>query len=1019
MKKSFQILLITFLFVGLTMNVDAQQRLTGSITGMVIDSDGNPLPGCTVTLTGPALQGQIIFVTSEAGTFRFPSVPPGSDFTCTLEMPGFKTIVRPGLKVNVGKATNISVTMELSSLQEEVTVVAFSPTVDVKASKTAVNYSKSFIYNMPIARDLYDVLNSIPGSVSEGVSYRRTSFISGGTVRGNQYSVDGVTINDPVVMYPMTNINIDVYEEVEMGLSGHPAEVGLADAGFVNIVTKSGGNDFHGGGTVEFYNEDMQKSLLSQEDLEAVGLTEPTGWNAWKDFSLHLGGPIIKDKIWFFTNARYFNWERDFSHVVWDDTIAAGERVYTLDKAPHREYNAFAKLTFQLASNVRWMTSYNLANITEDFYTNRIHNYRDVTATVKWDGEMGHTISSQLNWVLSQNAYLDLRFGYIRRWFPIPYSDHALPDEPQNRDIYYNIYRNNPRYQETYKRQRINPSVTVNLFKDDFLGGNHEIKIGVEYERTSSSWDWWRENPYYFYYYDGDIYSYPNDENLNRGRFYTYICGGEEGSSITKNQMQRWGGFIQDSFTIKNRLTLNLGLRFDTSQGGIPEQYHAASADPYGILPIIAGDESPYSEFTLEGMDVLRWTHFSPRIGFSYDVFGDGKTSIKGSWSRYNEYLMIQYFSMANPFNPTSGSWYWVDNNWDGVPDPDDSYTLRYMPTDPFTFELEDEINTDSTAPYTDEFTIGIENELARDFSVSINFIYKHKKNLFEDVNDYGLGKEEAWKGYRPDSPYWERFEFLDPGDDGEFNTDDDITSFCYAELADAPDIHYFFTNVVGSYRKYTAMQFIFNKRMSSNWQLLGSVVWSKVWGNIGGRYNWSTGGSPGFDTPNDWVYSDGRLDFDRPIIIKLQSTVVLPYEFILSGYFNHSSGPLYLFQTLTSLKRTVDIYIPDENKYKYPGDPYANVPTEENGLRRGAPITTFDLRVEKRFRFGDAFSIGAYLDILNLLGRSGYLINSNPGGYLDYSDPDNPTFERYGTYGNIEEAFGTRVFKVSLRFTF
>jgi hypothetical protein len=1019
MKKSIQILLIVFLFVGLTISADAQQRLTGSITGKVIDNEGNPLPGCTVTLAGPALQGQITFVTSETGTFRFPSVPPGSDYTCTIEMPGFKTIIRPGLNVSVGKATNISITMELSSLQEEVTVVAESPTVDVKASKTAVNYSKNFIYNMPIARDLYDVLNSVPGSVSEGVSYRRTNFISGGTVRGNQYSVDGVTINDPVVMYPMTNINIDVYEEVEMGLSGHPAEVGLADAGFINIVTKSGGNEFHGGATAEYYNEDMQKSLLSEEDLAAVGLTKPTGWNSWKDFSLFLGGPIIKDKIWFFTNGRYFNWSRDFNHIIWDDTIANGERTYTLDAAPHDEYNVFGKLTFQLASNVRWMTTYNVARITEEFYTNAIQNYRDKTATVAWDGEMGHTVSSQLNWVLNQNAYLDLRFGYIYRWFPNGYSTYAIADAPRNYDTYYQIYRNNPRYQENYIRKRLNPSATVNFFMDDFLGGNHEMKVGVEYEKTYSSWDWWREDPYYFWYYDGSIYSYPNDENPNRGRFYTYICAGEEGGSVTKNQMQRWGAFIQDSMTINNRLTLNLGVRFDTSQGSFPEQYHAATVDPYGVLPIIAGDESPFSEFTLEAMDVLRWTHFSPRLGFSFDVFGDGTTSFKGSWSRYNEYLMIQYFSLANPFNPASGSWYWVDNNNDGVPDVGDSFTNRYMPADAATFVLEEEINTDSTAPYTDEFTVGIESELAKDFSVGVNFIYKKKQNVFEDVNDYGLGQDEAWKGYSPDSPYWERFEFLDPGDDGEFNTDDDITSYCYAELADAPDTHYFYTNVQGSYRKYTALQFIINKRMSNNWQLLGSFVWSKAWGNIGGRYNQSYGASASFDTPNAFVYSDGRLDYDRPINIKLQTTVILPYEFVLSAYFNHVSGPLYLFSSATNLVRTVDIYIPNDSRYKYPGDPYAAIPTEENGNRRGSPITTLDLRLEKRFHLGDKFTIGGYLDILNALGRSGYYINSNPGGYLDYTDPNNPTFERYGNYGGIEDAYGTRIFKVSLRFTF
>jgi hypothetical protein len=114
------------------MSVDAQQRLTGSITGTVIDNEGNPLPGCTITLSGPTMQGQQSFVTSETGTFRFPAVPPGSEYTCTFEMPGFKTIVQPGLIVSVGKATNTSITMELSSLQEEVTVVAESPTVDVK-----------------------------------------------------------------------------------------------------------------------------------------------------------------------------------------------------------------------------------------------------------------------------------------------------------------------------------------------------------------------------------------------------------------------------------------------------------------------------------------------------------------------------------------------------------------------------------------------------------------------------------------------------------------------------------------------------------------------------------------------------------------------------------------------------------------------------------------------------------------------------------------------------------------------
>ena len=1010
MKNLCKVFLVAFLAFGLVSFLMAQGKLTGSITGKVTDTEGNILPGTTVTVQGQSLQGHKTFITTESGIFRFPSLPPGSDYTVTLEMPGFKTVIRKGLKVNVGKTTSISITMEMSPLEEEVTVVGESPTVDVKTSKIAINYSKSYIYNIPIARDLYDVLNSIPGSVSEDVSYRRTSYIAGGSVRGNQYSVDGVIINDPVVMYPMTNINIDVYEEVEFGLSGHPAEVGVADGGFINIVTKSGGNEFHGGATFEYYNQDMQTSLLSNEDLEAVGLSKPTGWNSWQDTSVYLGGPIIKDRVWFFVNPRHFKWARDFNHVIWDNTIAAGNRVYTLDEAPHKEMNFFGKLTLQLSSNIRWMTTYNLTTITEDFYTNRIQNNLDVTATSTWDGETGHTISSQLNWVLNQNLFFDFRVGYIRRWFPIPYSTQAIKDAPQNYDRYWGIYRNNPRFEETYLRHRFNPSVTATLFRDNLLGASHEIKIGAEYEWTYGNWDWWRKNPYIIYHYDGDIYSYPTSSNPNRSRIYAYTCAASEGGSVQENEMKRWGAFIQDSITIADRLSLNLGVRFDTSKGIFPEQHKGATADPYGILTMLAGEQSPFSEYTLDPVDCLSWTHLSPRIGFSYDLFGDGKTSIRGSWSRYNEYLMIQYFSLANPNYPSTGSWYWIDANYNQVPDSTDTYQMRYMPPDPFTFVIERDLDTEATAPYSDEFTIGIERELANNFSVSVSFMYRHKKNIYEDVNDYELGKENAWKGYRPNSPYWERFDFTDPGDDGLFGTDDDKTSYCYAELAGAPDTHLYVTNVEGAYRKYYALQFVFNKRMSNNWQLLGSLVWSKAWGNIGGAYGQSWGASGNFDSVNTWVYSDGRLDYDRPLNIRIQSTVILPYGVILSGYFRHLSGSPW--------RRTVTVYIPEDPKYKYPGEGYS-VGTEENGTRRNAPHTTLDLRIEKRFRIGESFIIGGHVDIVNALGRSGYHISSNPGGYVDYSDPANPTFERFGNYGDISEAFGNRVIRISLRLTF
>jgi hypothetical protein len=474
--------------------------------------------------------------------------------------------------------------------------------------------------------------------------------------------------------------------------------------------------------------------------------------------------------------------------------------------------------------------------------------------------------------------------------------------------------------------------------------------------------------------------------------------------------MKHYGFFFQDSVTIKDRLTLNLGVRYDTSTGSLADQHHTATPDPYGILPgLIAADPTTvYDDWDLPGVDVLTWSHISPRLGFAYDVFGDGKTSIRGSWSRYNEYLMIQYFGLANPMYPNSGGWYWYDDDNDFVVEPTDRFSMRYLPTDPRDYVLEDEVNTDATAPYTDEFTFGIEREMVRDLSMALVFTYKKKQNIFEDVNDFGL--EDTAQGYRPDSIYWEEFVFADPGDDGIFGNDDDLTSSAYARLAPAPPIHYYLTNVEGSYRKYMALQLLVNKRMSNRWQLLGSITWSKAWGNIAGDYGSSYGASGTFDTPNSFLYDSGRLNYDRPINIKVQSTVILPLDIVLSGYLNHRSGSPW--------RRTVTVYIPDDPMWWDPGQS-VGVPTELNGTRRNAPVTTLDLRIEKRFPLGDFGTLGGYVDIINALGRSGYDITGNPGGYIDYSDPANPTFERFGTFGDITGAYGNRVFKVSLRFTF
>jgi len=246
-RKVFLILMIVCLVSGLASAVAAQGRQTGSLSGTVFDNENNPLPGANVTLAGPAMMGSMSYVSSEVGKFRFVGLSPG-EYDLKVELPGFKTIIKKGLYVSVGKTTEVDMALEPATVQEEVTVVAVSPVVDIQSTKFSVHYGTDFLMSMPNARDLAGIQSSLPGTVEaeSGREYTRMSSVLGGHLRSTLYQIDGAILNDPTTLYAAANINVDVYEEVEISLGALPAEVGLSDTAVINIVSKSGGNKFSG-----------------------------------------------------------------------------------------------------------------------------------------------------------------------------------------------------------------------------------------------------------------------------------------------------------------------------------------------------------------------------------------------------------------------------------------------------------------------------------------------------------------------------------------------------------------------------------------------------------------------------------------------------------------------------------------------------------------------------------------------------------------------------------------------------
>ena len=1022
-KKSLKLLLIFCLFIGVSSSILAQEQ-TGSIRGVIKDSEGNPVPGVTVTASSPALMGPKSYVTTETGSFRFPALPPGY-YTLTAALAGFKTIKRENIVVRVGMIVDVDIPMEIATIEEEVTVTAASPTVDMESTKIAVIMDKELLKNLPLARDLYDIMTAAPGAVSEGMTYRRTYAIHGATVRSNTVSFDGVNMNDPVVMYTLTNINFDVMDEVESITAAHPASVGYTDGAYVNVVTRSGGNKFSGGATAYFTTEGLAQHLWTDEQVQALGVAKPEVSKRWVDGSLTFGGPIMADKLWFFSNARYIKMERITDFIgPWTDILGRTHNPYNWT---HQETMGFIKLTSQLTSKIKLMGMFNVVDIYRPMYEEP-GSRTNFIATRVWDHERGYTGNGYLSYILDQNTFIDLRFGYVSRWFPIPMQPDAqdLPYVDNAGDLYGGL--TTARFNETYLRKRMQFGAYFTRFQDNFLGGNHDFKGGVEYENTYGDWDWMRKDN--MLYYLDSRYPPKNYYYNTYGRVDFYICGQEWGSTHIKDKGGRIGAYIQDSVTFAERLTLNVGIRFDRSWGWKPAVDKTAGAPlsvwvgenvvrPYVIANYAADFPqglNPFADATSpEWKDIIVWNEFSPRFGLTYDLFGNGKTALKLSFNRYTEYLMLQYFSTLHPFYPRSFAFNWTDTNNDNYPNIGDTFVVR--PTDYRIMDPEfskKKLAPETKSPVMDEFTTGIWHELFKNFSLGFNFIYKEKKNILEDVL-YAPDTDEYW--YHPDQAavkdkkYWIPFTTTIPGTD-KYPTE---TVTFYVRSNAAPGTFYQLANVPELKRKYWAVELIFNKRMSDGWQFGGSFVYCKAYGNIGSWYDQSWGWSGAGDNPNAFVNAYGRVNTDRPLQIKLYGTVQLPYRIFLSGFYQYQDGAPW--ERYVSI-RPPTAWCTANNAYR----DYYGIPIEAAGARRGRAWNQLDIRLEKEFALGNFGRLGAYIDVENLLGWSGVGVGlDDVYRWEPVAEGANQTGTKTleTSYKVLSSVSGTREAKVSLRFSF
>jgi carboxypeptidase family protein len=657
----------------------AQSLQVGTISGVVADPSGAIVPGVTVTLTSPVLQTPRTTVTDSVGGYDFQSLPLG-DYAASYELSGFKKVVREGLTVTAARTLTVDVILQTGDLSETVNVVGGPPTVDVTNTNVATSIDAQALQMIPTARDVWAILQNLApqvvldredvGGSQGGLQAVFSAF--GSTWHQNTYALNGVNVTDPAASGAAGfYYDFDSFQETQVSTAQHSAEIGTPGV-YYNIIVKSGTNIFHGGSAYYFENSSMVSDNLSQE-LKDQGVSIGSSINLFSDWTAQLGGPLMKDRLRFFTSWRDWRIHRD---------------VVDFPESENTDmFSGLGNVTYQLNQRNRLTGLYTRQTYLKP---NRNASALNPPETTWIEDDVFTIYQGAYNSQIGSNAVFDARVSYSTITFPLNLQPDITGPNVVELSTGVNSGAASQNFDQWRTRLAIDGAMSIVKRTGRF---DHNIKAGYQYFRGLSD-------------AIQDVHQGINLQVFD-GEPQLVI---EYNSPVDEKEIFRGSVLhVQDNVGF-GRVTLNLGLRFEHTAGLLPEQ--GAPGGPFS---------SPRS-FPEE--DVFSWNTLAPRIGVIFDPLPSHTVAVKAGYARYYHAASTGYVSPPNPNNLGGTGFEWIDNG-DRVFQPGEEGAQLFSFGGSIT-----SVDSDLKQPYTDEFSAGVEFEAPGNIRVSGMYLHRQARDL-------------------------------------------------------------------------------------------------------------------------------------------------------------------------------------------------------------------------------------------------------------------------------------------------